>query len=215
MDSELIIRGILFFVPFILSLGVHEWAHAVAAFRLGDNTAKFMGRMSLNPLKHADVFGTFVFPLMALFFHAPFFGWAKPVPVNDRNFKNPIRDMALVAAAGPASNVVLAILFAAIKGILAPMAAPYHSIFTPLYLMCDPAVWVNLFLAFFNLIPIHPLDGGKVLAAFVSRQTAQKLEMLGSYSMFILLFLFISGAIQILIVPVQMTYNLLMHIFVI
>lgn len=214
MDSEQIIQGILFFVPFLLSLSVHEWAHAMVAFRLGDNTAKFMGRLTLNPLKHADVFGTFLFPLMAILFQTPFFGWAKPVPVNDRNFKNPMRDMALVAFAGPFSNLALAVVFAIIKGQLAPFAAPYHPIVTPLYLMCDPAVWVNLFLAFFNLIPLPPLDGTKIIMAFVSRETGRKIEAMGMYSTFLLLFLFMSGALRVLIIPVHAVYRLLMQTFV-
>lgn len=214
MDSDIILRAILYFVPFLLSLGVHEWAHAMVAHRLGDHTAKFMGRLTLNPLKHADIFGTFLFPLMALLFHTPFFGWAKPVPVNDRHFKNPIRDLALVAAAGPISNLILAILFAILKGALINLATPYHAIFTPLYMMCDPAIWVNLFLAFFNLLPLHPLDGAKIIAIFVSRETAHKIQALGPYSMIILLLLFMSGALRILIIPVQFVYTLLMKLFV-
>jgi Zn-dependent protease len=208
-----VLQGLFYFVPFLLSLGVHEWAHAWTAWKLGDHTAKFLGRLTLNPIKHTDIFGTWVFPLMGLFLGIPFFGWARPVPVNPRNFKNPLRDMALVASAGPLSNLVIAVAFAALQAILLPWATPFHPVLTPLYALCQPTIWINIVLAFFNLIPLPPLDGSRILRYFLTGQTAVLYERAEALAPVLLLLIFFSGAIQILMIPAQAFYRFITQLF--
>lgn len=213
MESQVLLRALIYFIPFLLSLGVHEWAHAMTATKLGDNTSSFLGRLTLNPFKHADPLGTFLFPLMALLFKTPFFGWAKPVPVNTRHFKNPIRDLAIVAAAGPVSNILLAVFCAIIRGQLAPWAVPYHPILTPLYATCEAAIWVNLFLAFFNLIPLPPLDGSRIIRVFLPGEWLRRFDQAALIAPLLLLFLFFSGALRFLLIPVQISFRLLSNWF--
>src|SRR5580658_5489953 len=110
MEPDIILRVVTGFIPFLFALCVHEYAHGFVANKLGDPTAKMMGRLTLNPMAHADPIGTVVLPVMAILFGAPFFGWAKPVPVNSRNLKHEKRDMCWIAAAGPGSNVIMAFI---------------------------------------------------------------------------------------------------------
>jgi len=153
------------------SIIIHEISHGLSAYWLGDDTAKCRGRLSLNPLSHIDWFGTVILPLV-LYFSAGFvFGYAKPVPINPYNFNNYKRDTGLTAAAGPLSNVLIAVLFALIFHISGATSI--------LSYLCVPIIQINLLLALFNLIPIPPLDGSKVLGMFLSdeayfRYTAQE-----------------------------------------
>jgi Zn-dependent protease len=181
----------LFFPVFLFSLCVHEWAHAWTATKLGDATPKYLGRLTLNPMAHADPMGTIVFPILVALFHVPLFGWAKPVPVNERNFKHPRRHMGFVAAAGPLSNMVLAVLSAAVAGLLAAWMArvePTQLAYT-FYQMLQRGIVINLFLAFFNLIPLGPLDGAKVIHLFVPVRQAHKVDRLQEYGGMILMML--------------------------
>jgi len=139
------------FVILIIAITIHEFSHAFAADRLGDPTPRSFGRLSLNPLRHADPIGTFLLPLMGLLSGLPTIGWAKPVPIDPYNFRHPKRDELIVALAGPLSNLSLAIIFALL----------YHLLNFPLYLAYIPIV-VNASLALFNLLPIPPLDGSHV-----------------------------------------------------
>jgi len=153
------------FVPVLLSLSVHEWAHAYSAFLLGDDTAEQQGRMTMNPIAHIDPLGTIVLPLLGV----PF-GWAKPVPVNPVRFDrkwNMSTGLALTAAAGPFSNFVLAL--ASIAGIAAVthLVAPTHSLYQPAQQMCVTTAFVNVALGVFNLFPIVPLDGSRIAEALV------------------------------------------------
>lgn len=153
------------------SIIIHEMSHGIAALWLGDDTAKRMGRISLNPLRHIDWFGTVILPLI-LYYTAGFvFGYAKPVPINPYNFRNYKRDTGLSAAAGPLSNILIAIFFALLFHIVGSNSV--------LAVLCVPIIQINLFLALLNLIPIPPLDGSKVLGIFLSdeayfRYTAQE-----------------------------------------
>ncbi len=208
MESQ-VLKAIIYFIPFLLSLCVHEWAHAKAAKLLGDNTAEFMGRLTLNPLKHADLLGTFVFPLLALVYHTPFFGWAKPVPVNPRNFKHPTRDMAIVAFAGPLSNLIIAISVALLWRPLIYLAGSYHAVFTPLVQACVPAIWINLFLAVFNMIPIAPLDGSRIIRLFLSPEWLRAYDNFSPYAPFLLIALFLTGGLRYLVIPVGWLYQAL------
>ncbi|OFZ31960.1 MAG: Zn-dependent protease [Bdellovibrionales bacterium RIFCSPHIGHO2_01_FULL_40_29] len=200
----------IFFVPFLFALCFHEYAHGLVAKWRGDNTAEQLGRLTLNPMAHADIVGTFILPISAIVFGIPiFFGWAKPVPVNIRNLKNVRTDMFWIAIAGPLSNVLLALVGTVIMmltvrlGLLGEFAKPVMS-------MLQMFVLVNLFLALFNLIPLHPLDGGKVLARFLPASVNLKLEQNEQMTSFILLGLMITGAFSVLRVPVFYVFNHLM-----
>lgn len=172
-------------VVLLFSVVVHEVSHGTAAYYLGDPTAKQAGRLTLNPLRHLDLFGSLIVPLLLLLFRAPVFGWAKPVPINPYNFKNPRWDNLKVALAGPGSNLLLAFLFALLLR-FAPL--PLSLIFA-----FSIIVFINILLAFFNLIPLPPLDGSHILFAFLP-ESAQNLKIfLARYGMIILLFLILFG----------------------
>jgi Zn-dependent protease len=193
MDAEyfagLIQGATVWILPVILAITLHEAAHGWAASKLGDPTARLMGRVTLNPLPHIDVFGTLILPAMLLVMKAPFlFGYAKPVPVNFSRLNNPRRDMALVALAGPASNLLLATLAALLFHVveLAPSAAEDWLVenLRNLFLL-------NLVLAVFNMLPIPPLDGGRVLVSLLPDALAwrvAKLERAGLLLVILLLF---------------------------
>lgn len=200
----------LFYVPFLFALCFHEYAHGQVAKWRGDRTAERMGRLTLNPFAHADLVGTFILPVSAIVFGIPiFFGWAKPVPVDSRNLKNVRTDMFWIALAGPLSNVFLALcatifLFVTSRfGLLGAFARPVHS-------LMEMFILTNLFLAIFNIIPLHPLDGGKVLARFLPASINYKLEQNEHMTSWILLFLVMSGALGVLRIPVFYLFNQLM-----
>jgi Zn-dependent protease len=202
----------LFYVPFLFALCFHELAHGVVAKLRGDNTAELMGRLTLNPMAHADWIGTFALPMMAIIFKIPiFFGWAKPVPVNIRNLKNPRTDMFWIALAGPGSNIFLAILGALVLG-FAMRLLGVSGTTQAMVDMMSMFIMINLFLAVFNLIPIHPLDGGKVLARFLPAQINIKLEQNEHILSMVLLVLVISGALQVLSAPVRFMHQVLLSV---
>jgi Zn-dependent protease len=157
------------FIVLLFSLTVHESAHAWTADRLGDPTARLLGRVSLNPIVHADLIGTVVFPLLAMISNVPLIGWAKPVPVNSTRLRHPRRDFMLVAAAGPASNLLLAIVAAVLLAVLpvSPVTLGEPNVTAPLASGLFRAVQLNVLLAVFNMIPIPPLDGGNVLSGLL------------------------------------------------
>lgn len=172
-------------VPLLLALSMHEAAHGFVAYLLGDPTAKHQGRLTLNPLKHLDPIGTIVFFIARI-------GWARPVPVNPRYFKNPRLGMALVALAGPGSNFLMALVFAALFHMIAmyeitSQTDPALKVLIPLLLICKAGVMVNLILAFFNLMPIPPLDGSRIVSFFLPPRLAYQFDSLDRYGMFILL----------------------------
>ena len=172
-------------LPLLLAITFHEAAHAFVAYRLGDDTASQLGRVSFNPLRHIDPFGTIILPAMLLFAHSPFlFGYAKPVPVNFRKLNNPRLDMVWVALAGPATNILLAL--AAALALHALRWAPANSaqwIFDNL----KNALLINAVLAVFNMMPIPPLDGGRVAVGILPRPLAERLARLERWGLFIIL----------------------------
>ncbi|MGD9948519.1 MAG: site-2 protease family protein [Desulfobulbus sp.] len=182
--------------PLLFALTVHELAHGYVAWRLGDPTAKNEGRLTLNPLKHLDPLGVLAFIIMKI-------GWAKPVPVDPRYFRNPRKDMLKVALAGPGANVLLAIASAAIAHMVVNFLTflPY-AILQPLISMLIASVWINIMLAVFNCIPIPPLDGSKVLMGLLPPESARSFAKLEPYGFFILLALFYTGMISWLIMPI-------------
>ena len=188
------------FIILIASLSFHEAAHAWTANRLGDPTARLLGRLTLNPLVHIDWIGTVLFPVLAWASGLPLIGWAKPVPVDMRNLKAPRRDFAIVALAGPVSNVVLAIgasLLLKAQGGIVPDDGQ-----TFLTVLLVRAVVMNVMLAVFNLLPIPPLDGGNVLAGFVPEGAARMIDQMRPYGFFLLYALLLLGVLDRFVFPI-------------
>lgn len=199
--NEFIIQLIILAPPLLLALTVHEFAHGYVAYRLGDPTAKAMGRLTLNPLKHLDPLGTLAFFFIKI-------GWAKPVPVNPSYFRNPRRDMLWVALAGPAVNLALAILSALATKLVWFIAAiiPYsqlaEAILVPLNQVLMASVWINLVLCIFNFLPIPPLDGSRILAGILPPDMARSYASVERYGFIIIIVLAFSGLLSKMIMPV-------------
>lgn len=192
---------VLAFIGLLLALSVHEAAHAWAAFRLGDPTAKLQGRLSLNPLVHIDPVGTVMLPLLALATGLPLLGWAKPVPVDGRYLKNFRRDFMWIALAGPASNLLLAVLASALLRALPllPVSVGAIALVEPLLQFAYGFFRINIVLAVFNMIPVPPLDGSNVVAALLPPHLALKWDHVRQYGIFILYGLMLSGVLGTLI----------------
>ncbi|MBO6480025.1 MAG: site-2 protease family protein [Pelagibacteraceae bacterium] len=172
-------------VPVLISVTMHEAAHGYAANLLGDDTAKKLGRVTLNPFKHIDRFGTVILPLLLILMKSPFiFGWAKPVPVMFHRLKNPLRDMVIVAIAGPLTNIALAIISASILSMMQNL-----SLLDNLWLVRTLInfIFINIILAVFNMIPIPPLDGGRVAVGLLPKYFSYQLAKLERYGLFIII----------------------------
>ena len=189
------------FLVLLFSLTVHESAHAWTADQLGDPTSRILGRISLNPLVHIDLVGTVVLPLVAILTGAPIIGWAKPVPVNTDRLRRGRRDFVLVAGAGPASNILMAVL----ASLALTVIGSANSVF---YLVALQTVQLNLLLAVFNMVPVPPLDGGNVLGGLLPSALAESFDrLLRPYGFLILYALLLTGTLWDLIGP---TYNTLL-----
>jgi Zn-dependent protease len=183
--------------PFLFALTIHEFSHGYVAYRFGDPTAKALGRLTLNPLKHLDPLGTLAIFIIHI-------GWAKPVPVDPRHFRNPQKDMLWVALAGPGANILTAIasiLLVKLFILLSPLFP--SSVITPLLLMMQYSIFINIILAFFNLLPIPPLDGSKVLMGLLPFQQAASFKRIEPFGFIILLILFYTGILQKILSPIM------------
>ncbi len=200
--GQLLLQLLPLLLVLLFSLTVHEAAHAWTANRLGDPTARRLGRISLNPAVHIDPIGTILLPLVAFMAGGLIFGWAKPVPVNPMNLKNYRRDYLLIAAAGPASNVLLATAASLLMRVGPAGAASSGGIASGLFDIGFMVIQLNLLLAVFNMIPIPPLDGGTVLAGLLPRPLADGYDrVVRPYGFMILLVLMMTGTLYDLIIP--------------
>lgn len=187
-------------IAFLFAISVHESAHAWMANRRGDPTARMLGRISLNPIKHIDPVGTLLLPAVAMYFHAPVIGWAKPTPVDPRNFKNPMLDDILTSVVGPISNFVVAtgaVLALALVKLVSPLARQIvaqgfatdtDSFLLPLCLLLYEVMVINVVLGVFNLIPVPPLDGSHVVRHLLPPGALRIYDMVGMFGLFLLVF---------------------------
>ncbi len=192
-------------LPVLLAIVLHEVAHGWVADKLGDDTARWMGRLTLNPLKHIDPVGTIAIPLLLVVIGSPFlFGYAKPVPVNFRKLHHPKKDMVWVALAGPVTNLVLALISTLLLWVAVQLPASMHWFAEPLALMCQASIIINMVLCIFNLLPLPPLDGGRVAVGLLPGPLSYQLSRLEPFGMIIVVALLLLGVFQSLIAPLVM-----------
>ncbi len=211
-DLTLVQRIVVWILPVVFAITVHEVAHGWTARKFGDNTAYMLGRLTLNPLKHIDLFGTILLPGMLLLTGTGFiFGWAKPVPVDARNFKKPLHDMAFVAAAGPVSNLLMALGWALLARL--GVVIGVEAISTPLIYTGIAGISINLVLALINLLPIPPLDGSRMLTGLLPPRLAWQYNRLEPYGFYILLAMLYFRVLNVLLEkPMYICQNLFFSI---
>jgi Zn-dependent protease len=207
---NLIQKLAIFALPVLFAITVHEAAHGWVAMKLGDKTAFMLGRVTLNPLRHIDPIGTVLLPLVLITFTDFAFGWAKPVPVDLRNLHRPKRDMGLVALAGPVSNLVMAVIWAVLVLVGAAILPNFQWLGLPLLLMGVAGVLINCLLMALNLLPILPLDGGRILASVLPPKQAQIYSYTESFGLIAVVLLMVTGVLgQILLPMIRFTITLL------
>ena len=207
MIAEYVQRISIWAIPILAAIVFHEVAHGWVAFRLGDPTAARMGRLTLNPISHIDLFGTVILPLLLVIAHAPFlFGYAKPVPVNFQNLRNPKRHMIWVALAGPATNIILALVSYLLLKILVSLDLPRDGslasiVVIPLIYMLHASARINIVLAVFNTFPIPPLDGGRVLVGLLPEPYSTTVARVEPYGFLIIVVLLMSHLLDAVLSP--------------
>jgi Zn-dependent protease len=215
MENLTIIQKIaVWILPVVFAITVHEAAHGWVAKKYGDNTAFRLGRLTLNPIKHIDPLGTIIIPGLLLLTGTGFiFGWAKPVPVNARNFKKPLHDMAIVALAGPVSNVLMALGWAMVARLGVTIGTGAENVSLPLVYTGIAGISINLVLALLNLLPIPPLDGSRILTGILPDRLAWQYNQLEKYGFIILLILLYTKILNaILAYPMYLAQNLFFSI---
>jgi len=211
MDLTVIQKIVIYALPVIFAITVHEAAHGYAARHFGDMTAFNAGRITLNPLKHIDLFGTIILPALTVMLGGILFGWAKPVPVDFRRLRHPKKDMLWVAAAGPASNFVMAIFWALVMkfSVNAPEAFAL-----PMALMGKAGITINVVLMVLNLLPLPPLDGGRIAVSLLPMNLARPFAQIERYGFIILIILLFSGVLGRILEPlINLVYALISAIF--
>lgn len=202
--NNLIQTFAVYALPILFAITLHEAAHAYAARHFGDNTAYMQGRMSMNPVRHIDPVGTLLIPIVLFFIGSPFlFGYAKPVPIEFRNLRNPKRDMAWVALAGPAANLVMALLWMIGVVMLSNFQEPDDFFMR----MAQAGILTNLVIFAFNLFPVPPLDGGRIMTSLLPARYAYKYAQLEAYGFFIVMGLAMLGFLKYWMAPVMMVAN--------
>ncbi|MBA3662446.1 MAG: site-2 protease family protein [Gammaproteobacteria bacterium] len=197
MELTIIQKIAIWAIPILFAISLHEVAHGWVASWFGDQTARLSGRLSLNPIKHIDPIGTVLVPILMLTVSNFIFGWAKPVPVDPRNLRHPRRDMAIVALAGPISNLLMALLWGAIAKLgISFEQGGQEWIGIPLTYMGGAGVMINVVLAVLNLFPLPPLDGGKVLGSILPPRWSHYMSMIEPYSFLILIVLLFTGILN-------------------
>lgn len=201
IDAHFLQRVGVVLLPVLFAIVFHEVAHGYAAYKLGDPTAKMLGRLSLNPVKHIDPVGTILIPLVLLSFGGILFGWAKPVPVTEQNLRNPRRDAMIVAAAGPLSNIIMAVIWGVIFKLVimnVQVATPRIQLFLA---MCSAGISINLILAVLNMLPIPPLDGSRIVSKLLPGRLSYQYDRLEPYGFFIIFGLLAIGVLGKIMMP--------------
>lgn len=202
IELSLIQKIVIWALPVIFAITLHEVAHGWVASMFGDQTARLSGRLSINPIKHIDLIGTIILPLFMLMVSNFVFGWAKPVPVDARNLRNPRRDMAFVALAGPISNLAMALFWGMMAkfGLMASLSGN-DWLGVPLTYMGTAGIMINVVLAVLNLIPLPPLDGSKILMSFLPRRASYYYSRVEPYGFFILILFMFTGLLGYIMLP--------------
>ncbi|MEW5973540.1 MAG: site-2 protease family protein [Pseudomonadota bacterium] len=208
MELNLIQKFTIWILPALFAITVHEAAHGYAARYFGDDTAARLGRLSLNPLRHIDPIGTVLLPIATFFLSGFIFGWAKPVPVDARNLRNPRRDMAWVSLAGPGSNLAMAIFWGLMMALAQFLAdTGLGAVAVPLALMGQAGVFINLLLMLLNLVPIPPLDGGRILVSLLPPPLGAQLARIEPFGLLILILLLVTGVLWAFLGPLLHALN--------
>lgn len=215
IELSIVQKIAILILPLLFAISMHEVAHGWVASWCGDQTARLSGRLSLNPIKHIDLIGTIVVPLLMFVMTGFIFGWAKPVPIDTRNMRHPRRDEAIVALAGPLANLFMAIIWGAIARFGVWTSVQGNDwIGLPLTYMGSAGITINVVLAVLNLIPLPPLDGSKIIGNILPRRFAYYLYRLEPYSLLILILLLVSGVLSsIMGPPLSFLINLIGNMF--
>jgi Zn-dependent protease len=201
-ELSLLEKIIVWAIPVVFAITVHEVAHGWVANYLGDPTAKSLGRLTLNPIKHIDPIGTVVLPLILVYLGGFIFGWAKPVPVTWQKLRSPRRDMAIVAAAGPVANLIMIILWAVLAKVLLMIDQTPGPLLQFVLVMCSIGIIINIILMVLNLLPLLPLDGGRVVTSLLPPRLAVLYSRLEPIGLIVILVLLVTGVLANILMPV-------------